>query len=89
MLGSGTFDVKCAAVAFIRRSRPPAEDDADHELERYMRCKLCSEERGYPHKRSHLVKAAVLRLQVDGLTLGDRCRGKTAEAKSFIFWFSV
>ncbi|MGY3608405.1 MULTISPECIES: hypothetical protein [unclassified Bradyrhizobium] len=26
-----------------------------HELERYMRCKLCSEERGYPYKRSHLV----------------------------------
>ncbi|RZN14431.1 hypothetical protein [Bradyrhizobium sp. Leo121] len=26
-----------------------------HELERYMRCKLCSDERGYPYKRSHLV----------------------------------
>ncbi|MBO4222021.1 hypothetical protein [Bradyrhizobium neotropicale] len=26
-----------------------------HELERYMRCKLCSQERGYPYKRSHLV----------------------------------
>ncbi|MGX9430299.1 MULTISPECIES: hypothetical protein [Bradyrhizobium] len=26
-----------------------------HELARYMRCKLCSEERGYPYKRSHLV----------------------------------
>jgi len=26
-----------------------------HELERYMRCKDCSEVRGYPHKRSHLV----------------------------------
>jgi hypothetical protein len=26
-----------------------------HELERYLRCKLCSEQRGYPYKRSHLV----------------------------------
>jgi hypothetical protein len=26
-----------------------------HELERYMRCKDCSEVWGYPHKRSHLV----------------------------------
>jgi hypothetical protein len=26
-----------------------------HELERYMRCKNCSEVRGYPYKRSHLV----------------------------------
>jgi hypothetical protein len=26
-----------------------------HELERYMRCKDCSQVRGYPHKRSHLV----------------------------------
>jgi hypothetical protein len=26
-----------------------------HELERYMRCKDCSQERGYPYKRSHLV----------------------------------
>jgi hypothetical protein len=26
-----------------------------HELERYMRCKDCSETRGYPYKRSHLV----------------------------------
>ena len=26
-----------------------------HELERYMRCKHCSELRGHPYKRSHLV----------------------------------
>ena len=26
-----------------------------HELERYMRCRQCSEVRGYAHKRSHLV----------------------------------
>jgi hypothetical protein len=26
-----------------------------HDLERYMRCRQCSEVRGYPYKRSHLV----------------------------------
>jgi hypothetical protein len=26
-----------------------------HELERYMRCKDCSQVRGYPYKRSHLM----------------------------------
>ena len=26
-----------------------------HELERYMRCKDCSQVRGYPYKRSHLI----------------------------------
>jgi hypothetical protein len=26
-----------------------------HELERYMRCKECSRQHGYPFKRSHLV----------------------------------
>jgi hypothetical protein len=29
-----------------------------HELERYMRCKDCSQVRGYPYKRSHLVAFA-------------------------------
>jgi hypothetical protein len=29
-----------------------------HELERYMRCKDCSEMCGYPYKRSHLVALA-------------------------------
>ena len=28
---------------------------AIHELERYMRCRQCSEVRRYPYKRSHLV----------------------------------
>jgi hypothetical protein len=26
-----------------------------HELERYMRCRDCSQVRGYPYKRSHLI----------------------------------
>jgi hypothetical protein len=28
-----------------------------HELKRYMRCRDCSQLRGYPYKRSHLVVA--------------------------------
>ncbi len=35
----------------VRRPKPTPI----HELERYMRCKNCSEVRGYPYKRSHLV----------------------------------
>ena len=32
-----------------------------HELERYMRCKDCTQVRGYPYKRSHLVALRVIR----------------------------
>jgi hypothetical protein len=39
------------ALDIIRRSKTTPI----HELERYMRCKDCSEIRGYPYKRSHLV----------------------------------
>ena len=39
------------ALDIVRRPKAtPA-----HELERYMRCRQCSEVRGYPYKRSHLV----------------------------------
>ena len=34
-----------------------------HELERYVRCKDCSEVRGYPYKRSHLVALRATRFQ--------------------------
>ena len=33
-----------------------------HELERYMRCKDCSEVRGYPYKRSHLVALRITKI---------------------------
>ena len=33
-----------------------------HELERYMRCKDCSQVRGYPYKRSHLVALRVTKI---------------------------
>lgn len=35
--------------------RRPKETTPVHELERWMRCKSCSQERGYPYKRSRLV----------------------------------
>ena len=37
------------------RHRATAKVHAIHELERYMRCKDCSQVRGYPFKRSHLI----------------------------------
>lgn len=35
--------------------RMPKETTPIHTLERRMRCNQCSERRGYPYKRSHLV----------------------------------
>src|SRR3954466_14989281 len=39
------------ALGIVRRPKATPV----HELERYMRCKDCSQVRGYPFKRSHLV----------------------------------
>ena len=57
--GFGYLEVKClgcnthqtVALGIVRRPKTTPV----HELERYMRCKDCSEVRGYPYKRSHLV----------------------------------
>jgi hypothetical protein len=57
--GFGYLEVKClgcnthqtVALDIVRRPKATPV----HELERYMRCKDCSEIRGYPYKRSHLV----------------------------------
>ena len=38
-----------------RKTREIAANEAVHELERYMRCRQCSEVRGHAYKRSHLV----------------------------------
>ena len=53
------LEVKClgcntrqtVALNIVRRPKTTPV----HELERYMRCKDCSQVRGYPFKRSHLV----------------------------------
>jgi hypothetical protein len=57
--GYGHLEVKClgcdthqtVALDIVRRPKTTPI----YELERYMRCKDCSEVRGYPYKRSHLV----------------------------------
>ncbi|WP_246663759.1 hypothetical protein [Tardiphaga sp. vice278] len=57
--GYGYLEVRChgcdthqtVALDIIRRPKATPV----HELERYMRCKDCSQVRGYPYKRSHLV----------------------------------
>ena len=57
--GFGYLEVRCLGcdthqtVALDIVRRPKATPI--HELERYMRCKDCSQVRGYPYKRSHLV----------------------------------
>jgi hypothetical protein len=43
-----------------------------HELERYMRCKDCSQLRGYPYKRSHLVALRTTKITADDPP--SRCR---------------
>ena len=58
--------LKCPVALDIER-RPKATPV--HELERYMRSKLCSEERGCPYKRSHLVA-----LRTTKVTVSDRRR---------------
>jgi hypothetical protein len=42
---------RTVALDIVRR----AKTTPVHELERFMRCKDCSQVRGYPYKRSHLV----------------------------------
>ena len=57
--GCGYLEVRClgcdthqtVALDIIRRPKTTPV----HELERYMRCKDCSQVRSYPYKRSHLV----------------------------------
>jgi hypothetical protein len=36
-----------------------------HELERYMRCRNCSELRGYAYKRSHLVALRITKISAN------------------------
>jgi len=57
--GYGYLEVRClgcdthqtVALDVVRRPKTTPI----HELERYMRCKDCSQVRGYPFKRSHVV----------------------------------
>jgi hypothetical protein len=67
--GYGYLEVRCLGcdthqtVALDIVRRPKAIPI--HELERYMRCKDCSQVRGYPYKRSHLVALRPNKISVD------------------------
>jgi hypothetical protein len=48
-------------LAIVRRPKSTPV----HELERYMRCKSCSELRRYPYKRSHLVALRTVKISAE------------------------
>jgi hypothetical protein len=64
--GYGYLEVRClgcdthqtVALDIIRRPKTTPI----HELERYIRCKDCSQLRRYPYKRSHLVALRATRI---------------------------
>ncbi len=64
--GFGDLEVRClgcdthqtVALDIVRRPKHTPV----HELERYMRCRQCSQVRRYPHKRSHLVALRVSKI---------------------------
>ena len=68
--GFGYLELKCLgcnthqtiALDIVRRPKTTVV----HELERYMRCKDCSQVRGYPYERSHQVA-----LRVSKITASD------------------
>ena len=76
------LEVKClgcnthqtVALDIVRRPKTTSI----HELERYMRCKDCSEVRSYPFKRSHLVA-----LRTPKITADSPPSRRTAAAKSY------
>ena len=54
------LEIRCGAcdnhsTLNLTTIRRPKETTPIHELERYMRCRDCTEVRGYSYKRSHLV----------------------------------
>ena len=63
------LEVKClgcdthqtVALDIVRRPKATPV----HELERYMRCRQCSEVRRYPYKRSHLVALRANKISAD------------------------
>jgi hypothetical protein len=75
--GYGCLEVKClgcnthqtVALDIIRRPKTTPV----HELERYTRCKECSQVRRYPYKRSELIALRSTRISADSETWpGDR-----------------
>jgi hypothetical protein len=58
-LGCDTHQTVALEIVRRRKSTPI------HELERYMRCRHCSELQGYPFKRSHLVALRTTRFSAN------------------------
>ena len=60
------------ALEIIRRPKSTPV----HELEHYMRCKECSEVRGYPFKRSKMIALRLTKISADspasGMWPGER-----------------
>ena len=67
--GYGYLEINCLgckthqtiALDIIRRPKATPV----HELERYMRCKDCSQVRGYPFKRSQLIALRPAKISAD------------------------
>jgi hypothetical protein len=64
--GFGYLEVKCLGsdthqIVDLNIVRRPKATPV-HELERYMRCRQCSEVRGYAYKRSHLVVLRAIKI---------------------------
>ena len=60
-----------------------------HELERYMRCKDCSQVRCYPYKRSHLVEPRfqpTIRLQHGGQESGENASREATRQRVYKTW---
>ena len=56
--GEFIFTHQTVALDIVRRPKATAV----HELERYMRCKDCSQVRGYTYKRCHLVALRITKI---------------------------
>jgi hypothetical protein len=61
-LGCDTHET--VALDIVRRPK----STLIHELERYMRCKDCSQVRGYPYKRSHLIALRITKISASDPT---------------------
>ena len=88
--GFGYLEVKClgcnthqtVALDIVRRPKTTPV----HELERYMRCKDCSEVRGYPFKRTHLVALRTAPISASNPPSTWWPKGTVSCLSSLAFW---
>jgi hypothetical protein len=93
-LNAGNLEVRClgcdthqtVALDIVRRPKTTPI----HELERYMRRKDCSEVRGYPYKRSHLVALRRTKISAsDPPSYGGRVSGNLAVTRRTYRLFGI